>query len=184
MSEKLSLWDVQQDPDGDIRRQSARSEIMNYTGCDGKTYTKFDPNLWVALLTRRSKSAWVTAQVWGGDMDRENLLSHYKKMDDVAVLAVERAGVLVAASQFVRHVTQVPGPPADNRKWPPPPPCPPRIYGEYEAINGGVANRLQGTVDRLLEEIDAIARDCTHSDDADATCRNIIDRIHKVKNEL
>lgn len=60
----------------------------------------------------------------------------------------------------------------------------PDEYGEFEMVNGAVANRLQRRLDRVLEEIDHIARECTHSEDAEATCRSVIDRMARLKNEL
>jgi len=56
-------------------------------------------------------------------------------------------------------------------------------YGEYEMVNGATVNRLQDELERLHEELDAIARECTHSGDSEAACRSVIDRIVALKTE-
>lgn len=76
---------------------------MEYTGCDGEKYVKFDPLQWIVLYSLKETKE-VRVKAWAGDMARCLLEEHYRNRPDADLICVERSGELVAASEFLKKV--------------------------------------------------------------------------------
>lgn len=74
---------------------------MEYTGCDGEKYVKFDPKQWLAIYCLK-ESEQVKVLVWPDGVDRGNLENHYRDRPDADLICLERVGLLVAAQEFLR----------------------------------------------------------------------------------